>query len=40
MGRVLNSNEDPHGMGSLVRLAELFERKSDVLAGISEHYAI
>jgi hypothetical protein len=40
IGRTLSSDEDPHGMESLVRLAELFEPKAEVLAGLSRHYLI
>lgn len=40
MDRTVESQEDPHGMESLVRLAELFEPKASVLADLSEKYLI
>jgi hypothetical protein len=34
------SGNDPHGMQSLAKLAELFASKADELAALSEHYEI
>jgi hypothetical protein len=38
--RTIANDEDPHGMESLVRLAERFAAKSDVLAALSKDFDI
>ena len=40
MDRTVESEEDPHGMESLVKLAELFEPKAAELARLSTTYLI
>jgi len=38
--RTISNAEDPHGMESLVRLAERFESHADVLGGLGKDYRI